>query len=271
MRISLVTVTYNAAGTLQPTLDSVAMQQHDDVEHIIIDGASTDSTLDIARRYADLSGCADNGHEVTVVSEPDKGLYDAMNKGLLLVTGEYVCFLNAGDRLPATDTLTRITETAELGGDGNKSGVIYGDTDLIDAEGRYIGHRHHIVPDKLSWRSFRKGMVVCHQAFYARADLAKQVKYDTQFRYSADVDWCIRVMRLAEQQKAPLTRVPGVVVLYLKEGLSTHYHRESLQERFAVMRRHYGIFTTLVMHAWFLIRAGWRKMTSKHSKNGDDE
>lgn len=266
MRVSLVTITFNAANTLPPTLDSVAMQHHDDVEHIIVDGASSDGTADLARHYADLMEKADNGHEVIVVSEPDKGLYDAMNKGLRLVTGEYVCFLNAGDRLPDADTLSRIVETAEMGGDGNKPGVVYGDTDLIDAEGRFIGHRRHIVPDKLTWRSFRKGMLVCHQAFYARTDLAKQVEYDIRYRYSADVDWCIRVMRLAEQQKVPLSRVSGVVALYLKEGMTTQHHKESLKERFAVMRHHYGLLTTLVMHAWFFIRAGWRKMSSsKHS------
>ena len=266
MRISIVTVTYNAASVLQPTLDSVAMQQHDDVEHIIIDGASSDATADIARQYAETENLSDNGHEVTVVSEPDHGLYDAMNKGLRMVTGEYVCFLNAGDRLPEDGTLTKIAEAAELGGDGTQPGVVYGDTDLIDGEGRFVGHRHHSVPETLSWRSFRKGMLVCHQAFYARTDLAKGEEYDPRYRFSADVDWCIRVMKKAEEQKAPLTRVPGVVALYLREGQTTRHHRASLRERFDVMRRHYGLFSTLVMHAWFFVRAGWRKLTaSKHS------
>ena len=76
MRISIVTITYNAASTLRPTLDSVAMQEHDDVEHIIVDGASTDATADIARQYAEAEAQSDNGHEVIVMSEPDHGLYD---------------------------------------------------------------------------------------------------------------------------------------------------------------------------------------------------
>lgn len=262
MKISLVTITYNAAATLQPTLDSVSMQEYDDVEHIIIDGASTDATADIARRYAEKTAEKDTGHVVTVVSEPDNGLYDAMNKGLRLVTGAYVCFLNAGDRLPHPDTLTKMVETAQMAGDGHLPGVLYGDTDLIDAEGNYLGHRHLSVPEKLTWRSFRNGMLVCHQAFYARTDIAKEVAYDTRYRYSADVDWCIRVMRRAEQMQAPLCRVAGVIALYLREGETTRHHRESLRERFDVMRHHYGLMTTLAMHAWFSIRAGWRKLIS---------
>jgi glycosyltransferase involved in cell wall biosynthesis len=266
MRISIVTITYNAASTLRPTLDSVAMQEHDDVEHIIVDGASTDATADIARQYAEAEAQSDNGHEVIVMSEPDHGLYDAMNKGLRLVTGDYVCFLNAGDRLPEDTTLTKVAEVAELGGDGNRPGVVYGDTDLIDAEGRFVGHRHHAAPESLSWRSFRKGMLVCHQAFYARTDLAREVEYDLRYRLSADVDWCIRVMKKAEERKAPLVRVHEVVALYLREGQSTLHHRASLQERFDVMRRHYGLLSTLLMHAWFFVRAGWRKLTaSRHS------
>ena len=267
MKISLVTVTYNAAATLKPTLDSVAMQSYDDVEHIIIDGASADATPDIARQYAEAAARSDNGHEVSVVSEPDHGLYDAMNKGLRMVSGEYVCFLNAGDRFPADDTLAKVAEAAELGGDGNKPGVVYGDTDLIDGEGHFVGHRHHAAPESLSWRSFRKGMLVCHQAFYARTDLAREVDYDARYRLSADVDWCIRVMKKAEERQAPLIRVNGVVALYLMEGETTRHHRASLQERFDVMRRHYGLFTTLMMHAWFFVRAGWRKLTaSKRSE-----
>ena len=81
-------------------------------------------------------------------------------------------------------------------------------------------------------------------------------------RWNADVDWCIRVMKKAEQRKAPLTKVNGVVALYLREGQTTRHHRASLRERFDVMRRHYGLFSTLVMHAWFFVRAGWRKLTA---------
>ena len=97
-------------------------------------------------------------------------------------------------------------------------------------------------------------MLVCHQAFYARCDIARQIPYDLRYRFSADVDWCIRVMREAERQKARMVRVEGVLALYMQEGQTTIHHKESLRERFVIMRRHYGLFTTLAMHAWFVVR-----------------
>jgi len=93
---SVVTITYNAASVLQPTLDSVLMQDYPHVEHIIIDGASTDDTLEIAKAYQQLSDEAENEHVVRIQSEPDEGLYDAMNKGLQQATGDYIVFMNAG-------------------------------------------------------------------------------------------------------------------------------------------------------------------------------
>jgi len=96
---SVVTITYNAASVLQPTLDSVLMQNYPHVEHIIIDGASTDDTLEIAKAYQQQSDEAENEHVVRIQSEPDDGLYDAMNKGVAMATGEWCIFLNAGDTL----------------------------------------------------------------------------------------------------------------------------------------------------------------------------
>lgn len=103
-----VPVTYNAAAVLRPTLDSVLMQNYPHVEHLIIDGASTDDTISIAKAYQKQSDDAENGHVVKIQSEPDKGLYDAMNKGLQLATGDYIVFMNAGDRFPDAETLNKV-------------------------------------------------------------------------------------------------------------------------------------------------------------------
>ena len=98
-------------------------------------------------------------------------------------------------------------------------------------------------------------MLVCHQAFYARADLAKATPYDNEhYRFSADVDWCIRIMRRAEDEKLPLRRVQAVVANYLDGGMTNQNHRASLIERFRVMRHHYGLFPTLAWHVWFILR-----------------
>ncbi|MBP3229819.1 MAG: glycosyltransferase [Prevotella sp.] len=251
IKFTIVTVTYNAEGVLRPTTDSVLMQSYAHVEHLIIDGASTDHTLQIAEEYRQKSADAARGHEIRIISEPDKGIYDAMQKGLDRAAGDYVCFLNAGDRLPNADTLLMIADKVD---NERMPGVLYGDTDIVDDEGNYLFRRRLTPPEQLTWRSFRQGMVVCHQAFYARTDIAKRVDYDLQFRYSADVDWCIRVMKECENDGLELKNLHLTVVNYLQEGQTTLHHRASLRERFRVMVRHYGWLSTLVMHGWFAIR-----------------
>ena len=251
---SVVTITYNAAAVLRPTLDSVMMQDYPNVEHLIIDGASTDETLAIAKAYQKLSDEAENGHVVKIQSEPDKGLYDAMNKGLRLATGDYIIFMNAGDRFPEADTLDKVMLAAVVGDGEERPAVLFGNTDIIDDKGNFLYHRRLSPPERLTWRSFRYGMVVCHQAFYARIDIARSLPYDTTFRYSADVDWCIRVMKEGERQHLLLRNIHAVVANYMEEGQTTIHHKDSLKERFEVMRRHYGLLTTVLLHAWFAVR-----------------
>ena len=263
MTITYVTITYNAASVLQRTLNSVLQQDYPDIVHLIIDGASTDGTLEMVNDYIDRSNAADNGHRIQVTSEPDKGIYDAMNKGLRSLDGDYVCFLNAGDFLPAPDTVSKIVSAGvrsqESGVGSQLPAVLYGDTDIVDGEGRFLHPRRLAPPEHLTWKSFRHGMLVCHQAFYARTDFAIATPYDQQFRYSADVDWCIRVMKAAAKENVPLLNLHMVVVNYTEEGQTTLHHRESLLERYRVMNRHYGYIQTFFMHCWFIIRSVVKK------------
>ena len=244
MKISIITVTYNAASVLKRTLDSVKAQSWQQIEHLIIDGASKDETISMAETYK-----AQCPYEVVILSEPDKGLYDAMNKGLRLATGDYLVFLNAGDTLHAADTLETIVRSAQP-----LPGVLYGDTAITDEQGNFLHLRRLRPPKKLSWKSFRQGMLVCHQAFYALTDIAKNLPYDPRYRYSADVDWCIRVMKEAQKRQLPLVNTQAILADYQEEGQTTIHHRDSLKERFDVMRRHYGLFSTVMMHLWFVFR-----------------
>lgn len=244
-RFSLVTVTYNAARTLPATLASTAAQTFRDFEHLIIDGASTDGTLPLVQAYREANPYL----AVTLVSEPDGGLYHAMNKAIPLARGRHLVFLNAGDRLHSPQTLASI---APLDG-----AVIYGETDLVDAAGHFLRHRRLQAPPQLSWRSFRQGMLVCHQSFYVRRELAPL--YDLSYRYSADYDWCIRVMREAERQHQPLSNARLVLTDYLAEGLTTAHHRASLLERLRIMARHYGWPVAVGQHLWFVIRAALKR------------
>ena len=250
MVITYVTITYNAAQVLQRTLDSVLQQDYRDIVHLIIDGASTDGTLQIVDDYIRRSNAADNGHRIQVTSEPDHGIYDAMNKGLRSLDGDYVCFLNAGDFLPVSDTVSSIVASLSHNGDcplcEERSGL----------QGDCPQCRRLSPPEHLTWKSFRHGMLVCHQAFYARTDFAIATPYDLRYRYSADVDWCIRIMKAAAKENVPLHNLHMVVANYTEEGQTTLHHRESLLERFRVMTRHYGWLSTIAMHVWFVFRSG---------------
>lgn len=240
MKFSVITICYNAAEVIERTLESVTGQSWADKEYIIIDGASKDSTLDIISRYKDNIDI--------LVSEPDKGLYNAMNKGLKLATGDYVLFMNAGDRFHETTTLEQIA--AQTGGFNPLPGVIYGNTALTNLAGEIYGMRRLSPPERLNWKSFKNGMLVCHQAFYARRDLAEP--YDLTYRFSADVDWCIRVMKKADL----LYNTHLIVADYLEDGsgVTIDNRKASLKERFAIMRKHYGLVSTLCHHAWFAVR-----------------
>lgn len=228
--ISIITITYNAESTLPVTLESVDSQACNDFEHIIVDGNSTDSTLRLA-----LSG----GNR-RVLSEPDHGLYDAMNKGLSMARGKYVIFLNAGDAFASPDILTLYARAAASDPD-----IIYADTDLVDGDGKVIGHRHFMVPERLTIRSFATGMKICHQAFMVRREIAPQ--YNMKYRFSADYDWCLRCMHNASLPDRA-KNLHTVAIHYLNEGVTTKNHRSSLMERFIIMAKEYGFLPTLARH-----------------------
>ena len=240
MKISIITVTYNAEATIERTLESVAMQTYPDIEHLVIDGASKDRTVEIARRYP---------HAI-VVSEPDKGLYDAMNKGLKRATGDYLCFLNAGDKLHSKDTLAHLIE---LVSNDSPVGVLYGDTHIVDAQGNFLRSRRLTPPEHLTWRSFKAGMLVCHQAFYINRQIAQP--YDLTYRFSADFDWCIRCMKEGEKRGMKNLYLREPLADYLSEGMTTANQKASLKERFRIMAKHYGLCTTIIQHIWFIFRA----------------
>ena len=238
-RFSIVTVTYNAENVLNDTIQSIVTQTYRNVEYIIIDGGSTDGTMHIVDRYRPMISI--------VVSEPDNGLYDAMNKGIALATGDYICFLNAGDAFHEDDTLQRMVHSLrgmEL------PDVIYGDTDIVDTEGHFLHKRRLSPPKKLTWKSFENGMLVCHQAFFARTKLAKATPYDLTYRFSADFDWCVRILK----QAAVTHHTHLTLIDYLNEGMTTENHQASLRERFRIMSKHYGFFATVLRHAWFVLR-----------------
>ncbi len=259
--VSFITVTYNAEHTISRTLESVAAQVMADrgvFEHIIIDGASKDGTLDIVNEYRQRVN-----YPVTVVSKPDKGLYDAMNKGIDLAKGEYMVFLNAGDKLHSNKVIRKLWMELHPDRIPELPGVVYGDTHIVDDEGRFLRTRKLRPPKKLTWKSFKQGMLVCHQSFYVHRSIVQ--KYDLQYRFSADFDWCIRCMKEGKRRNMNNVAIMDsstqygqssfyTVTDYLSEGMTTANHKASLKERFNIMCKHYGTLSTILHHLWFLIR-----------------
>lgn len=233
--ISVITITYNAASVLPRTMKSVESQTFRDFEHLIVDGASTDNTIEIARKVA----------SARILSEPDNGLYDAMNKGLDLARGKYVLFLNAGDTFRSEEILAKYAERAL-----NDDDIIYADTMIVDQEGNDLKPRHHTAPALLTKESFSKGMLVCHQAFMVKKSLAP--KYDTEYRFSADYDWTVKCISNSDPGKN--TNLNLKAINYLSDGLTDKNKLKSLRERYRIMCHHYGTLPTILHHIKLLLR-----------------
>lgn len=239
--ISIITVTFNAKQTLERTILSIPESY--DLELIIMDGGSTDGTIDIIKKYT--------SRITHWVSERDGGIYDAMNNGLRHATGEYVWFINAGDRMH--DGAKNLRILINLIQSENPD-IIYGETAIINSNGENVGMRRLKAPLKLSWHSFRWGMLVCHQSMLVRRSIAPE--YDLQYRLVADFDWAIRSMKRA------LHIVNSHLILsdFEEGGTSTQHLKSSLKERFRIMTRHYGWIPTIIRHFWFATRFYWAKI-----------
>ena len=260
IRFTVATVTFNAEATICRTLDSVASQTHPAVEHLIVDGCSTDATIHQVQRYVERNCDQNHPHAIVLIREPDEGIYDAMNKALAAAHGDYILFLNAGDTFHTPETLSDVSAQLEPASSLSRlPAVLYGETDIVDGEGNFLRHRRLAAPENLNWRCFLSGMLVCHQSFYVRTDIARAHLYDLRWRFSADFDWCIRVMKTAARRMLPLHNTHFILTDYLAEGLTTRNHRRSLIERLRIMAEHFGWLQTIGAHLWFVVRAVIRR------------
>ena len=228
--ISIITIVYNGIETLQKTIDSIASQSYSKVEYIIVDGASNDGTVDLIK-----------SNETSVskwITEPDKGLYDAMNKGLKIATGDFVWFINSGDEVYDASTIERMVS----GFEEQWPDVIYGDTVMIDVMGREIGERRLQPPLQLSWKDFRNGMLVSHQSILVSTKIAKL--YNTKYRFSADFEWCLQALKDA----GVIHNTNQTLSRFLDGGLTKQNIVPGLKERFDIMRRYFGLIPTIFKH-----------------------
>src|SRR5574344_1490502 len=225
-KASIINVTFNDEKVLERTLKSIESLNYDNLEVLVIDGASTDSTLDIVRRYSNI---------VTKwISEPDRGLYDAMNKGLRMASGDYVWFLNAGDSVHYGRVLHHFFDKEFVARD-----IYYGDTLIVDNEGKKIGSRRLRPKSDLRWRDFHWGMLVCHQSIIVKRAIAPE--YDLQYTIDADYDWMIKCFKKAEY----ILFTKHHISAFLAGGLSRKKMLKANCQRFKIMKKHYGLFSAL--------------------------
>lgn len=235
----------NAAVALDDTLRSLESLEYSDIELIVIDGASTDQTIDVIKNH---QSCLNYW-----ISEPDGGLYDAMNKGIEAATGDFLWFVNAGDFPYESDVLNKIFNNS----DAWDSDVIFGEAMILSESHEPMGLRSKKLPRDLTWRSLKKGMVVCHQAFLARRSIAPL--YCLKYKYVADIDWVIEVLR----RSVKITNSHQVLCKFVEGGISTQHRRKSLRERFKVMRKHYKLVPTILAHINILMMSMIKKSYRK--------
>ena len=237
-KISIITVVYNSEKYIRRTIESIVGQDYPAIEYIIIDGKSKDTTMQIVNEYRDRIA--------VVVSEPDKGLYDAMNKGLRLATGSYVLYINSGDALSSPTLLSDIFNNVPADSD-----VIYGDTQITDEDGNILHNRRHRPPEQLTWRDYKRGMLVCHQSFIAKRTLCNE--YDTQYRYAADFDWCLNILL----KSRVVTNYGKDISLFMDGGQTKRTIVPGLKERYRIMCKYYGKAKATFWNFILGVKFGW--------------
>jgi len=233
-KLSIITITYQAEAYLERTLQSVFEQDcAAEIDYIVVDGASKDRTLEIIE--------ANKKQISQFISEKDKGIYDAMNKGMQLAKGDYILFLNAGDTFASAKTLKNILKELAQNPD-----VLYGEAVFVNNEGVHLGLRSEVTPHRLpaslTWEDFRFGMLVCHQAFIAKRSIAPL--FNLHYKLSSDIDWEIWVLKKSQtilKSKAPICH-------YLMGGASVQNLQRSWKERYEVLKSHFGLLPNLFNH-----------------------
>jgi len=245
--LSVITIVYNNVRDIERTILSVLNQTYPHIEYIVVDGKSTDGTLQIIEKH--------RSRIAKLISEKDEGIYDAMNKGLAAAAGDYVIFMNSGDEFYSPETVAQVFAAAP------DADIYYGETEMVNDERESLGQRRHKAPEKFTWRGFKYGMSISHQAIYIRRSLTEP--YDRRYQLSSDIDWIIRAAKKAKS----IVNVHQYVARYLVGGMSKTKHRQSLKERFDIMRRYYGLIPTIVNHGVIAFNLGWYWLRNRRTND----
>lgn len=226
--VSIITVTYNNRDNLEKTIDSIKSLDYDNTEFIIIDGGSNDGSTDLIKK---------NQEKISKwISESDNGIYDAMNKGINISTGEYLWFMNAGDEIFSKDILKEIFNISK------DADVYYGDTELVDSEGKSYGKRRlKRPPENLTWKKMINGMVVTHQSMIVKKSISPT--YNTDYRFCSDIEWTINLLKKSEI----IINTHKTFCKFQLGGYSRKNTLASLKERFNILTNHFS-YVNVIYH-----------------------
>lgn len=219
IKFSIITVCYNAEDCIEETIKSVLHQCYKNIEYIIIDGASTDNTLKIINKY--------KGDIDVIVSEPDQGIYNAMNKGQKLAKGEYLNFLNAGDTFKNKNALSIVNENIK-----NETKIISGDFNLISTNNK----SSIIKTKKITWKYFKKDFYACHQAIFIHSSIVSF--YDVNYKIKADYKWVLDA--LSKTEEANVVKIHQPIVNYDANGFSSQNSFKNLNELIRLHKNYFG-------------------------------
>ena len=234
MKVSVITVCYNAIRGIEKTIQSVISQSHDDIEYIVIDGGSTDGTIDVIQKYRDKIAY--------FVSEPDGGIYDAMNKGIRMATGDVVGILNSDDFYTSDDALQKIADAFEE----NDIDATYGDIHFVNDDDLTKMVRYY--SSAVFKRSFmRFGLMPAHPSFYCKREVyEKYGAFDTSYRIAADFE---NLLRLIFIHRIKMLYIPKDFVTMRTGGASTAgfaSRRKIMREHLQAMKKN-GVYSNFFL------------------------
>lgn len=239
--ISVVTVTYNASDSLEGTIESISKQTYPQIEHVVIDGGSSDGTVDIIR-----------SHESFIdywTSEPDNGIYDAMNKGVRAATGDYVFFINAGDAFFSHDTVADVTSVIR---EDPTIDLLYGDTRLVDGDGTSSIWRAYGI------ESLWMTMITSHQSTVFRRQCLVDHPYDTRMKISADFE----AIYYLYTQGCVFRYFQNVIASFNTEGISQQKILQRIAERWRAVTRNGATWSMHRAYAKLMVRRTAEKLTN---------
>lgn len=239
--LSIVTINFNNESGLKRTLQSIFNSEISfPLESIVIDGGSSDNSVDVIKHF---DSKISYWH-----SEPDNGIYDAMNIGLAKCSGQYVWFLNSGDLVNEPTTLNRLRAVLK----DEQWDIVYSETQMVDTNYAVISsgseHSNRPLPDPLKFDSFKFGMSVVHQSFIVKKGLAPL--YDLKLKHVSDIDWILRILK--KNPSSHLFSEP--ISRFVLEGHSSRNRKVANWERFKLFAKHYGWLNNLLNHIQIVLR-----------------